>query len=149
MHFKCCNKTLRWCFFYNQLSLFNLSMLNLFQSVEWLNPESLQHLWELGRVYMNYFPKVTCTSTFTTNVNWYSFISGAGKSTLMNVLTFRNRGKLKIDGDIRVNGVPVDKSKISNISTYVQQDDLFVGTMTVREQLTFRVCTSRIYMNMQ
>lgn len=67
----------------------------------------------------------------------------------MNVLTFRNRGKLKIDGDIRVNGVPVDKSKISNISTYVQQDDLFVGTMTVREQLTFRVCTSRIYMNKQ
>lgn len=64
--------------------------------------------------------------------------SGAGKSTLMNVLTFRNRGKLKIDGDIRVNGVPVGKSKIANISTYVQQDDLFVGTMTVREQLTFR-----------
>lgn len=62
----------------------------------------------------------------------------------MNVLTFRNRGKLKIDGDIRVNGVPVGKSKISNISTYVQQDDLFVGTMTVREQLTFRVCTPQI-----
>lgn len=38
-------------------------MPSLFQSAEWLNPESLQHLWELGRVYMNYFPKVTCTST--------------------------------------------------------------------------------------
>nr|XP_022306294.1 protein white-like isoform X2 [Crassostrea virginica] len=64
--------------------------------------------------------------------------SGAGKSTLMNLLTFRNRGALKVEGDIRVNGVPVDKSKIANISAYVQQDDLFVGTMTVREQLTFR-----------
>lgn len=57
----------------------------------------------------------------------------------MNVLTFRNSGDLKLDGEIRVNGVKVDKSKISNISAYVQQDDLFVGTMTVREQLTFRV----------
>ena len=57
----------------------------------------------------------------------------------MNLLTFRNRGTLKVEGDIRVNGVPVDKSKIANISAYVQQDDLFVGTMTVREQLTFRV----------
>lgn len=66
--------------------------------------------------------------------------SGAGKSTLMNVLTFRNSGDLKLDGEIRVNGVKVNKPKISNISAYVQQDDLFVGTMTVREQLTFRVC---------
>lgn len=65
--------------------------------------------------------------------------SGAGKSTLMNVLTFRNSGDLKLDGEIRVNGVKVNKPKISNISAYVQQDDLFVGTMTVREQLTFRV----------
>lgn len=70
--------------------------------------------------------------------------SGAGKSTLMNVLTFRNNRDLKLDGEIRVNGVKVDKSKISNISAYVQQDDLFVGTMTVREQLTFRVRTNII-----
>lgn len=70
--------------------------------------------------------------------------SGAGKSTLMNVLTFRNSGDLKLDGEIRINGVKVDKSKISNISAYVQQDDLFVGTMTVREQLTFRVRTNII-----
>lgn len=70
--------------------------------------------------------------------------SGAGKSTLMNVLTFRNNRDLKLDGEIRVNGVKVDKSKISNISVYVQQDDLFVGTMTVREQLTFRVRTNII-----
>lgn len=101
-------------------------------------------------MYINKFPffkikprKKKPNKKVTTIIH-YSFISGAGKSTLMNVLTFRNRGKLKIDGDIRVNGVPVGKSKISNISTYVQQDDLFVGTMTVREQLTFRVCTPQI-----
>ncbi|XP_048753747.2 protein white-like isoform X2 [Ostrea edulis] len=64
--------------------------------------------------------------------------SGAGKSTLMNVLTYRNRGSLILQGDIRVNGVVVDKTKIANISAYVQQDDMFIGTMTVREHLTFR-----------
>ncbi|XP_078321987.1 protein white-like [Crassostrea virginica] len=64
--------------------------------------------------------------------------SGAGKSTLLNVLTFRNRGSLILQGDVRVNGVVVDKSSIANISAYVQQDDLFIGAMTVREHLTFR-----------
>ncbi|XP_062574757.1 protein white-like [Saccostrea cucullata] len=64
--------------------------------------------------------------------------SGAGKSTLLNVLTYRNRGALILQGDVRVNGVIVDKTKISNISAYVQQDDLFIGTLTVREHLTFR-----------
>ncbi|XP_048768264.2 protein white-like isoform X1 [Ostrea edulis] len=64
--------------------------------------------------------------------------SGAGKSTMMNVLTNRNRGTLISEGDIRVNGMAVDKTQIANISAYVQQDDLFIGTLTVREHLTFR-----------
>ena len=58
---------------------------------------------------------------------------------MLNVLTFRNRGSLILQGDVRVNGVVVDKSSIGNISAYVQQDDLFIGAMTVREHLTFRV----------
>lgn len=58
---------------------------------------------------------------------------------MLNVLTFRNRGSLIIQGDIRINGVVVDKAKIANISAYVQQDDLFIGSLTVREHLTFRV----------
>lgn len=64
--------------------------------------------------------------------------SGAGKSTLMNMLTFKNRGSLLIQGEIRVNGVLMDKDKMSNLAAYVQQDDLFIGTMTVREHLVFR-----------
>lgn len=63
--------------------------------------------------------------------------SGAGKSTLMNVLTNRNLKDYRIEGDIQVNGVPIG-SGIRNISAYVQQDDLFFGTLTVRETLTFR-----------
>ncbi|WAQ93841.1 WHITE-like protein, partial [Mya arenaria] len=44
---------------------------------------------------------------------------------------------LTASGDIRVNGVDVG-SGIRNISAYVQQDDLFIATMTVKEHLTFR-----------
>jgi len=60
--------------------------------------------------------------------------SGAGKSTLMNILTRRNIQGLKTDGRITVNGVEV-KEHISKISAYVQQNDVFVGAMTVAEHL--------------
>lgn len=43
-----------------------------------------------------------------------------------------------MNGDVRVNGVNVGRG-IRNISAYVQQDDLFIATMTVREHLSFRV----------
>ena len=66
------------------------------------------------------------------------FFSGAGKSTLMNILTFRNCGKLVVQGDVRVNGIEIGRN-IRNISAYVQQDDLFIGALTVREHLQFRV----------
>nr|AMZ04159.1 ATP binding cassette transmembrane transporter [Palaemon carinicauda] len=62
--------------------------------------------------------------------------SGAGKTTLLNVLTFRSR-KLKIDGDIYINGRPVDLRTIAGVSAYVQQEDLFTGVFTVKEQLMF------------
>ncbi|KAK3797704.1 hypothetical protein RRG08_054721 [Elysia crispata] len=63
--------------------------------------------------------------------------SGAGKSTLLNVLTCRNTKHYTVSGDIHVNGFLVDKN-INDMSAYVQQDDLFIGTLTVREQLQFR-----------
>ena len=64
--------------------------------------------------------------------------SGAGKSTLMNVLARRNLGGIDISGTTRVNGQAYT-SKISNISSYVQQDDIFIGSLTVREYITFIV----------
>nr|QUF59466.1 ATP-binding cassette transporter Abcg-like1-2 [Brachionus angularis] len=63
--------------------------------------------------------------------------SGSGKTTLLNVLNFRNKGKLKIDGEVKINGQVADWDKITRYSGYVQQDDLFNGTLTVREHLTF------------
>ncbi|RNA38854.1 white-like isoform X1 [Brachionus plicatilis] len=66
--------------------------------------------------------------------------SGAGKTTLLNVLNFRNRGKLKINGQIGLNGKTVRSiEEIREVSSYVQQDDLFVGYLTVKEHLIFQV----------
>ncbi|KAJ8314084.1 hypothetical protein KUTeg_008645 [Tegillarca granosa] len=59
------------------------------------------------------------------------------KSTLFNVLTNRNQGKLVIRGEVKTNGIDIGKG-IKNVSAYVQQDDLFIGTLTVREHLVFR-----------
>ncbi|XP_071108651.1 protein white-like [Haliotis cracherodii] len=63
--------------------------------------------------------------------------SGAGKSTLMNALACRNIAQYTMEGTVKVNGVQVDKG-IKNISAYVQQDEMFIGTLTVREHLKFR-----------
>ena len=45
-----------------------------------------------------------------------------------------------VEAEIRINGVLVASSDtISSVSGYVQQDDLFVGYLTVREHLIFQV----------
>lgn len=64
--------------------------------------------------------------------------SGAGKTTLLNCLTFRNGQSLKITGERRLNGAPVSKNILARISGYVQQDDLFIGSMKVWEVLRFQ-----------
>ncbi|XP_077978606.1 protein white-like [Glandiceps talaboti] len=63
--------------------------------------------------------------------------SGAGKSTLMNVLTYRNRGNLTVEGHVMVNAQPMSKS-MASLSAYVQQEDLFFGNLRVREHLIFQ-----------
>ena len=69
----------------------------------------------------------------------FYLLSGAGKTTLLNILNFRNKGSLKVEGDVKINGKIADWDLITRYSGYVQQDDLFIGTMTVREHLTFLV----------
>ncbi|KAK3770915.1 hypothetical protein RRG08_036514 [Elysia crispata] len=64
--------------------------------------------------------------------------SGSGKSTLLNVLTQRNTKDYLIEGEMMLNGVPLTPGAIKNVSAYVQQSDLFMETLTVREQLQFR-----------
>ncbi|KJH52207.1 ABC transporter, ATP-binding protein [Dictyocaulus viviparus] len=60
--------------------------------------------------------------------------SGAGKTTLMNTLLHRNLSGLDVDGEILVNGQNIGNG-VTSVSAYVQQEDLFVGTLTVREHL--------------
>lgn len=60
--------------------------------------------------------------------------SGAGKTTLLNTLAQRNVGI--ITGDMLVDGCPFDKS-FERRTGYVQQQDLHVAEMSVRESLIF------------
>lgn len=62
--------------------------------------------------------------------------SGAGKSTLMSALAHRNSSGTVVQGDILLNGRKVGPY-IHRLSGFVHQDDLFVGTLTVLEHITF------------
>ncbi|XP_059079534.1 protein white-like [Tigriopus californicus] len=64
--------------------------------------------------------------------------SGAGKSTLLNALTFRNLSGLTLTGTRYANGVPISPNSLTSVSAYIQQDDLFIGTLTPREHLEFQ-----------
>ena len=64
--------------------------------------------------------------------------SGAGKTTLLNCLTFRNTGMLKVKGARLLNGAPIKTDRLARISGYVQQEDLFIGTLKVEEVLRFQ-----------
>jgi ABC-type multidrug transport system ATPase subunit len=47
---------------------------------------------------------------------------------------------LKISGDIKVNGQLINSTAaLSSISGYVQQEDLCMGTLKVKEHLKFQV----------
>jgi ABC-type multidrug transport system ATPase subunit len=65
-----------------------------------------------------------------------------GKTTLLNVLNFRSRKNLEISGMVKVNGEQAKSiDDMTSISGYVQQDEAFFGTLTVRETLAFQVLT--------
>lgn len=64
--------------------------------------------------------------------------SGAGKSTLLNTLLFRNLTGLNVSGSRLANNRLVTPTSLTSVSAYVQQDDLFIGTLTVREHLNFQ-----------
>ena len=66
---------------------------------------------------------------------------------MLNVLNFRNSGNLQISGEIKVNGQVIRSSAaLAGMSGYVQQDDLFIGTLTVKEHLRFQVVKMREFL---
>ena len=56
----------------------------------------------------------------------------------MNVLAHRNIAQIEVRGTVAVNGHPTGLN-INTMSAYIQQEDLFIGSLTVREHLTFQV----------
>ena len=65
--------------------------------------------------------------------------SGAGKSTLLDILANR-KSTGTIEGTLAFNGAPLDKETsalLKRISGYVTQEDVFLSTQTVSENLRF------------
>lgn len=65
--------------------------------------------------------------------------SGSGKTTLLNVVAHRVAGsrKMKVQGKVTVDGSVASKSFFQSISSYVEQEDALIGSLTVRETLDF------------
>ncbi|XP_061439049.1 broad substrate specificity ATP-binding cassette transporter ABCG2-like isoform X2 [Rhineura floridana] len=61
--------------------------------------------------------------------------TGSGKSSLLDILATRKNPK-GLSGDILINGFPLPPN-FKCISGYVVQDDVVMGTLTVRENLEF------------
>lgn len=64
--------------------------------------------------------------------------SGSGKTTLLNALSYSINDTLMVEGRIMLNGCEANPIKMSMVSCYIQQDDLFFGTLTVQEHLVFQ-----------
>lgn len=64
--------------------------------------------------------------------------SGSGKTTLLNVLTGRNLMGYEITGSVTINGQPSSIEAVKSLSGYVQQGDMFIPLLTVREYLIFQ-----------
>jgi ABC-type multidrug transport system ATPase subunit len=75
--------------------------------------------------------------------------SGSGKTTLLNALNFRISSNLRVEGEIMINGASVDSNKMSLLSCYIQQDDLFFWysdcTGTFRISCNISITDVKIY----
>lgn len=64
--------------------------------------------------------------------------SGCGKTTLLNVLARRSAASgAKVMGDAYVHGIKVDSGSFGRMTSYVEQEDALIGSLTVRETLKF------------
>lgn len=64
--------------------------------------------------------------------------SGCGKTTLLNVLAHRDAASgAKVEGQTLVNGSAASVGAFRRLSSYVEQEDALIGSLTVRETLHF------------
>lgn len=79
------------------------------------------------------------TVSFKPGVNAIMGPSGSGKTTLLNMLTGRTASNIGIKGDMKLNGTSIPLQFLSNIVSYVVQDDsVLIPTLTVRETLYYQ-----------
>jgi ABC-type multidrug transport system ATPase subunit len=65
--------------------------------------------------------------------------SGSGKTTLLNFLSGREyylKG-LRVEGEMLVNGNKRQDINFRELTAYVMQEDILIGSLTVRESLEF------------
>ena len=64
--------------------------------------------------------------------------SGCGKTTLLNVLSRRSATSgAKVIGDCYVNGSKIDTEAFERMTSYVEQEDALIGSLTVEETWKF------------
>ena len=64
--------------------------------------------------------------------------SGSGKTTLLNTIAHRRPGsKVDLRGTIMVNGQEVSRTRLQQLSSYVEQEDALIGSLTVAETISF------------
>ena len=64
--------------------------------------------------------------------------SGCGKTTLLNLLARRPAAPgSKVLGGSYVNGAEVNALSFRQMTSYVEQEDALIGSLTVRETLKF------------
>ena len=64
--------------------------------------------------------------------------SGSGKTTLLNLLANRiTASKAKTYGTVSINGSEASPITLRSVSSYVEQEDALIGSLTVRETLDF------------
>lgn len=64
--------------------------------------------------------------------------SGSGKTTLLNALADRKAAAgATTTGDILANGQPISHRTLRQLSTYVEQEDALIGSLTVKETMKF------------
>ncbi|RCI12076.1 hypothetical protein L249_0733, partial [Ophiocordyceps polyrhachis-furcata BCC 54312] len=65
--------------------------------------------------------------------------SGAGKTSLLNFLARQTSHSSKTDGEVLVNGKPLQDDEFRRISAFVQQEDNLLGSLTCFETVDFNV----------
>lgn len=65
--------------------------------------------------------------------------SGSGKTSLLNVLARRVRDSTSVRGAVQVCGREVSKKDFRRLTAYVEQEDALLGSLTVRETVSFAV----------